>query len=151
MKVRFRFGIRTYSGTIDDMTYGSYRRNKLCIGREWVLPILTPQNTELGASMANLAVLWAAASNEYKADFKTYSVKYASEQVSIRQLPPTGFSLFIKAMWAWAEDEGPTLDLKSVTIEDVGTLGGKVASVAACVTNGYLPEVEGSGDMDSPI
>ncbi len=151
MKVKFKFGIRTYSGTIDGMTYGSYRDDKLCIGREWVIPTPTAQNTEVGSVGANLAVLWAAASNEYKADFKTYSGKYATEKVPDTQLGPTGYALFNKAMWAWAEDEGPTVDLKTVTIEDIGTLGGKVASVAACATNGYLPAVTGSGDLDSPI
>jgi hypothetical protein len=57
----------------------------------------------------------------------------------------------MKAMWAWAEDESPAVDLKTVTIEDIGTLGGKVASVSDCVTNGYLARVSDYGDLDSPI
>ena len=34
MKVKFKYGIQTYSGTVDEMVYGSYRDGKLCIGRE---------------------------------------------------------------------------------------------------------------------
>jgi hypothetical protein len=57
MKVKFKYGIRTYSGTIDEMTYGSYRKGKVCIGRQWVLPKPTEQNTEIGAVATNLSDL----------------------------------------------------------------------------------------------
>ncbi len=151
MKVKFKYGIRTYSGTIDEMTYGSYRKGKVCIGRQWVLPKPTEQNTEIGAVATNLSDLWAAASVDYKADFKTYATRNTAENVPGYLLGPTGYALFMKAMWAWAEDESPAVDLKTVTIEDIGTLGGKVASVSDCVTNGYLARVSDYGDLDSPI
>ncbi len=38
MKVKFKYGIQTYSGTVDEMTFGSYRKGTLCIGRKYVIP-----------------------------------------------------------------------------------------------------------------
>ncbi|MDP3114547.1 MAG: hypothetical protein Q8M98_07195 [Candidatus Cloacimonadaceae bacterium] len=49
MKVKFKYGIATYSGTLDEMTYGSYRSGRLCIGRRWVMPSLTVQNKTIGS------------------------------------------------------------------------------------------------------
>jgi len=151
MKVLFKYGIRTYSGTIDEMTYGSYKDGKVCIGRAWVMPQTTPQNTELGAVAANLGDLWAAASAGYKADFKAYAAKNNAENVAANRLGPSGYALFVKAMYAWAEDDAPAVDLKTVTIEDIGTLGGKVASVSDCVDNGYLDAVSDYETLDEPI
>ncbi|MDD4223400.1 MAG: hypothetical protein PHD87_02305, partial [Candidatus Cloacimonetes bacterium] len=68
MKVKFKYGIATYSGTIDEMVYGSYRDDKLCIGREYVYPRLTEYNAAIGGAGANLAILWASGSAEYKAN-----------------------------------------------------------------------------------
>lgn len=151
MKVKFKYGIRTFSGTIDEMTYGSYRKGKVCIGRGWVLPKSTPQNTEMGAVASNLADLWGGASNGYKADFKTYSSKNEMENTPNNKLGATGYALFIKALYAWAKDTTPAVDLKTVTIEDISTLGDKVASVADCVDNGYLKAVEGYQALDETI
>ena len=47
MKVKFKYGIQTYSGTIDEMVYGSYRDDKLCIGREYVYPTPERENNAL--------------------------------------------------------------------------------------------------------
>ena len=151
MKVKFKYGIRTFSGTIDEMTYGSYRKGKVCIGRAWVLPKPTTQNTELGAVAANLADLWSSASSGYKADFKAYAAKNTVENTPNNKLGATGYALFLKAMYAWADDETPAVDLKTVTLEDIGTLGDKVSTVADCVVNGYLASVSDYEDMDEQI
>ena len=151
MKVKFKYGIRTFSGTVDEMTYGSYKDDQLCIGRRWVLPEATPQNTTLGSVSKNLADLWQQADAAYKADFKTYARRYGKEVCKPWMLPPTGYSLWVKAMYAWAEDEDPDLDLSSLTFEDVETLGSKVASVSACVQNNYLPSVSAVDELDASI
>ena len=41
MKVKLKYGIATYSGTIDEITFGSYKDDTLCIARKWVMPRLT--------------------------------------------------------------------------------------------------------------
>jgi len=151
MKVKFKFGIRTYSGTVDDMTYGSYKDDKLCIGRQWVMPALTGNNAAIGSAAKNLATLWASASAGYKADFKTYAQRYGKQISGRDMLPPTGYSLWIKAMYAWAKDEDPELDLSTLIFEDIVTLGGKVASVSTCIANEYLPAVDPYDDLIAEI
>ena len=61
MKVKFKYGIRTFSGTVDEMTYGSFKKGKVCIGRRWVMPRLTDNNAALGSAavlvgLVNVAV-----------------------------------------------------------------------------------------------
>ncbi len=67
MKVNLKYGIKTYSGTIDEMTYArSYRKNTICIGRKYVKPRLTDQNTLIGSKMKNLAIIYEDVSDSYK-------------------------------------------------------------------------------------
>lgn len=149
MKVKFKYGIRTYSGTLDEMTYGSYRNGKVCIGRTYVYPKLTDNNALRGNITKNLAKLWNLASGEYREDFKDYSRRYGSLKTAQRKLVPTGFAFFMKAMSAWAKDEDPALDLSTLTAEDMDNVGTKVSSVAECVENGYLVSVPGHFDLDN--
>ncbi|NLK49492.1 MAG: hypothetical protein GX294_02470 [Candidatus Cloacimonetes bacterium] len=151
MKVKFKYGIRTFSGTVDEMTYSSYKNGSVCIGRRWVMPKLTEQNSEMGKTSQNLSKLWEGASTEYKDDFAAYARLYGQLKSNRRKAVNNGYSLFVKAMYAWAKTEDPELDLKTVTLQDIDTLGGRVASVYGCVSNGILPAVPGWEEMEGEI
>ena len=146
MKVVFKYGIATYSGLIDEMVYGSYRDDKLCIGRDYVYPRLTANNALVGSVGKNLAELWSNASAEYKADLKTYAQRNGMENVPKTQLPPTNYALWIKLMYAWA-DENPSVDLKTLTAEDFGITGSAVSTVKNAIDNGYLDKVSMYDDL----
>ncbi|MCB5284951.1 MAG: hypothetical protein LHW45_05095 [Candidatus Cloacimonetes bacterium] len=146
MKVRFKYGIATYSGTIDEMVYGSYRDDKLCIGREYVYPRLTANNEALGSVGSNLAILWANASAEYKADLKEYGLRNGSQNIPKTQLPPTNYALWIKLMYAWKEDT-PSVDLATLTVEDFELAGASVSTVKNAIDNGYLDKVGTYDDL----
>ena len=147
MKVKFKYGIQTYSGTIDEMVYGSYRDGKLCIGREYVYPRLTANNETLGAIGSNLAALWATVSSGYKDDLKTYSQRNGTENVPKTQLPPTSYALFIKMMHAWAKSDPEHIDLASINREDVTELGTYVTTVKNAIGNGYLDSISAYDDL----
>ncbi len=147
MKVIFKYGIRTYSGTIDEMVYGSFRDDKLCIGREYVYPRLTAQNTLIGSIAKNLSLLYAAASADYKDDLKVYSQRNGTENVPKTQLAPSAYALFMKLMFAWQADDPEHVDLATVTSEDVDALGQKISTVKNCVTNGLLPMISSYNDL----
>lgn len=149
MKVKFKYGIRTYSGTVDEMTYGSYRKGRVCIGRRYVIPKATAQNVTFGEGGSNLAKIWRAASADYKADFKRYAELYGQHVVKGNKLPPTSYGLFIKAMNNWAKNEQPPVELGVMQIEDVSTLGAPINTVTSCVESGFLPSVPGHADLDS--
>ncbi len=141
MKVKFKYGIRTYSGTLDEMTYGSYRKHSLCIGRKHVKPALTVQNDIMGAITKNLHAIYLDASTGYKADLKAYAKQNGKENVKNTQMPPNSYALFIKMMYAWQEDSGGTVDLSSITLEDIQSTNAAVGTVADAIDAGYLKPV----------
>ncbi len=146
MKVKFKYGIRTYSGTVDEMVYGSYRKNRICIGRVYVYPRLTENNKKVGTIGKNLAGIWNVGDSEFKADFKLYALRYGVEHVPGNRLPPNAYSLWVKMMWDWAKTE-ENIELETLTAEDFSVSNAKISSVKACVENGFLPKVHGYDDM----
>jgi hypothetical protein len=150
MKVTFNFGIRTYSGTVDGMTFGSYRKDSLCIGRKYVTPILTENNTAMGAKMKNLGTVYGELSSGYKTDLKTYAVKNIAN-VAKDKLPPTSFSIFLKMMFLFSELDEGHVDLSTVTYSDLQTLGEDIASVATAISNGYLADVDGGDELTNSL
>jgi hypothetical protein len=151
MKVHLKFGIKTYSGTVDEMTFGSYRNDNICIGREFVYPTLTENNHALGNAMKNLAIVYRNAAAGYKADFKTYATRYGAAYVPKNKLLPGGYSLFIKMMYAWYDSDPTHVDLSTVTIADITALDADVRSIARAVEAGYLPYVNPNADLVANI
>lgn len=142
MKVLFKYGIKTYSGTVDEMTYGSFNDGGLCIGRKFVTPTLTNNNTLRGTILKNLAAIYGSLSTGYKADLKTYARKNAA-LVPADKLAPTSFAIWVKMMYAFSELDEGHIDLSSITYTDLQTVGTDIESIALAVTNGYLEPVTG--------
>jgi len=151
MKVYFKYGIKTYSGTVNGMTYGSYRKGNLCIGREYVYPNLTDNNFSMGAIMKNLAGVYHNASPDYVLDLKTYAERNGSENVSKTQLIPTAFSLFIKMMFAWYDSDPEHVELSTVTIGDIIALDADVKTIARAVEADFLPLISVYDDLTNSI
>jgi len=143
MKVIFKFGIKTYSGTVDDMTFGSYRKHSLCIGRKYVTPRITTQNTSMGAKIKNLANIYGDVTALYKADLKTYTAKYASIAPKDK-LAPNAFAIFVKMLFLFSKLDEGHIELSTLTYTDLQTLGGDISSISDAVDNGYLPNVTGA-------
>lgn len=147
MKVKFKYGIRTYSGTVDEMVYGSYRKGKLCIGREYVYPRLTTNNEKLGTIAGNLRLLWDEFSTGWKNDLATYALRNGTENVSKTKLIPSRYALYVKLMYAWAKDDPTHVDLTSLNGEDLVSLGTPIATVKAAIESGYLAPVADFSDL----
>ncbi|MDD2230218.1 MAG: hypothetical protein PHY48_12495 [Candidatus Cloacimonetes bacterium] len=143
MKVQFKYGIKTYSGTADDMTYGSYRDGNVCIGRKYVSPRITTQNTSMGAKLKNLADIYGDVNVGYKTDLKAYAGKYEAH-VPKHKLAPTAFAIFVKMMFLFTKLDEGHIDLATLTYADLQTVGTDIASIADAVDNGYLPSVTGA-------
>ena len=149
MKVKFKYGIGTYSGTIDEMIYSNYLKGRVCIARKYVKPRLTEANEAIGSSSKNLALLWKSATPEFREDYKIYARLYASYVHKKDTLPPTSFALFVKALYKFASSEDPTLDLAYLESEDMSTLGLAVSTVENCVNGGFLPNVPGVSNLNN--
>ena len=144
MKTTFKYGIAAYSGTIDEITFGSYKNGSVCIARKYVKPRLTENNTLMGEIAKNVADIYAQCSEDYKSDLRTYAYMYGKEKSPRNTLAPNAYSIYIKMLFAFAEAYEASVSLDSITINDIQSLFPDVTSVALAVENGYLPRLSGS-------
>jgi len=151
MKVKFKYGIRTFSGTIDEMVYGSYRKGCLCIGRGYVYPKITENNVQKGKIVRNLASVYHAASEFYIDDLKTYAERNGKENTPKNKLIPTAFALFLKMMYAWYESDPEHIDLTTVTVADIVAMEAPVKTIAGAVEAEFLPYIRVSADLTAEI
>ncbi len=151
MKVKFKYGIKTYSGLIDEMVYGSYRKDELCLGREFVYPTLTENNHALGSTMQNLASVYRNISPTYLQDLKKYALRNGQDNVPKDKVIPTAFSLFLKMMYAWLESDPEHVNLSAVTLADIVALDAPVRTIKRAVDAGFLHRVEVYADLTAGI
>lgn len=153
MKVIFKYGIGAFAGTVDDGTYSMTRNQTGSIMRKYVVPRLTHNNTLRGAITKNLSVLYKATQSGYRAQLKTYCATYYSEHNDPNNpFSPriTDFAMFIRMLYLFA-DATPAVDLKTVTITDLETIGEDIGSVADAVTSGYLLNVTGASELTTTM
>ncbi len=144
MKTKLKYGISAYSGTIDEITFASYKNGAVCIARKYVVPRLTENNAELGSVTKNLATIYKECSADYKSDLRTYADLYAREISGAKKIAPNGYAIFIKMFYAFAAANGGSVDLKSLSYGDLDTLFPEIVSIAASVDAGFLPSVTGA-------
>jgi len=152
MKVKFKHSIKTFSGEVEEMVYGSYRKGKLCIGRDYVYPTLNAHNHQMGAACRNLSLVYNRADSLYRDNFKMYSRQTGLKPgFPDHKLVPSGFALFMKMMYAWRDSDPTHVDLATVTIADIVALDAEVRTVARAVDAGFLPTVAGYAAMTGDI
>ncbi|HNZ88681.1 MAG: hypothetical protein QM209_06340 [Candidatus Cloacimonadota bacterium] len=146
MKVNFKYGIKTYSGTMDEVTYGSYRKNTICIGRKYVKPRLTDQNALVGGKMKNLAIIYNDVSESYKQELKQYAL-LNEVNVPKGKLLPNAYALWVKMMFKFADADAEHIDLTTLTYSDLQTVGDEILSISSAVENGYMDNVPGADKL----
>lgn len=142
MKTKFKFGIAAYSGTIDEITYSSYKNGQVCIARKYVKPRETIQNQKMASVGANLAKIYRSTGEDFRNDLKTYSHLYA-HKVAKGKLPPNGYAIFIMMMHAFHKEYHDSIGLDSITYGDIGDLYTEITNVKSAVEAGFLPRVQG--------
>lgn len=151
MKAKLKYGIAAYSGTIDEITFASYKNGAICIARKHVMPTLTENNTRMGNIAKNISNLYADCSEGYKSDLRTYADIYGKERSSRKRLNPNAYSLFIKMLYCYSTDSGENVDLESLTINDIQTLFVDISTLASAIDAGYLPKVSNYLLLDNEI
>jgi len=136
MRVKFKYKIQSYSGTLDNIVFGSYRSGKICIARKYFYPKRTEQNTSFGLISKNIAKLWKAGSEGFKTQLKIYSRWYKVYNSSNNSNSPGAYSLWIKIIYEWAKDEH--INLKNISPAEFLSLGTANKTIKNCVDNGYL-------------
>lgn len=150
MKVKFKWGIKTFSGKGDDMVFNSCRNDSVCIGRDFTYPELTQHNHDTGAIMKNLAAVKLDAAAGYITDFGTYATRY-QKVCPEGQLFPSYWALFVQMMYAWQKSDPTHIDLETVTVDDILLSAAPVKRVDLAIEAGFLPEIEKYDDLDTPI
>lgn len=140
MKVKLKYNMSSYSGTLNDMTYGSYRNGAVCIGRRYVIPTGTPQLDSLTSVSKNLAKLYKTLSLGYKEDLGTYAKLNGYENTAFNQLAPNRYAIYLKMMYAWAAMDA-NVDLSGTSIEDMQASDSPVATISDAIDNGLLRNV----------
>lgn len=143
----------TVSGIIGTVGTGVYYRSgsaKFGFLRNWVQPDASTSTAERGSWISNLSKIWQehviAAG---KADFAAYGQLYKNLPVygdDLARRTASGFAIWYKALYNWSIDLG-TIDLSTVTIEDLALYNSTIGKISLLVENGYLPSVEGYGDF----
>lgn len=151
MKVIFKYGIGSFSGTIDQMVYRPSTSSNLgSISRKWVRPAATVQNETLGIVSQNLRDIWADCEPAYKADLKTYASRYNvfyDDGTDPFFKKMNAYSTFIVAIYAAATADPTHINLETITKADLASLGTKVDTVKNMVENGLIKSIPVFADL----
>lgn len=153
MKVKFRFGIKSYSGTLDELNYANFEDRSVVIGR--MLPAnreITAQNLTMGSRLTKISQLFAGVSEGFKADLTAYAKKMYKLKAYRKGVAGNKFSTFTKMIWEASKDTSSPLGIDSLSVDDM-LLGSysQISTVKDAIDNGYLPKVEDYESYSNPI
>lgn len=153
MKVKFRFGIKSYSGTLDELNYANYEDRSVVIGR--MIPTnreLTAQNIDIKGKSNRISNLYLGVSEGFKTDMTAYAKKMYNLKPYRKQIAGNRYTIFMKMIWAASQAESNPLDIDSLSLDDlaIGTYT-TIESVKTAIDNGFLPKVDGYEDFTSGI
>lgn len=148
MKVKFRFGIKSYSGTLDELNYANYEDRSVVIGR--MLPVnreTTSQNENLKTNAQAISEFYSVVSDGFKEDLKAYAKKMYKLAPYRKQIAGNRYTVFVKLLWAVSRQESGAIDLTSLSIDDaqIGSYE-NFSSIKSAVENDLLPKVDGYED-----
>ncbi len=155
MKIKFRWGIKTFSGFADDMVYENCLNSKICIGRDYTYPTITVNNHQVGSIGKNLTTVYKGVSLGYAQDLAKYRVRL--KQLGIPRNPlerkqvAGKLPLLFKMMYNWYDTDPEHINLSAVTIADIVALDAEVRTIKRAVEAGYLPMIPVYQDLTAGI
>ncbi len=144
MKVKFRYGIKSYSGTLDELVFAAYEDRNVVIGRE--LPSgfeRQAQHDVIANYSVKLGEFYRGLSEGFKSDLAAYSKQMYNLKAYSKKIAGSGYSVFVKMIWAASKDANSPVDVMSLSVDDISAGAySMIESVKVAVDNGYLPLVE---------
>ena len=149
MKVKFRFGVKSYSGTLDELNFANYSSRNVVVGR--MLPEnreTTEQNEKIKTNSQYISEFYRLVSDDFKKDLELYTMKMYNLKEYRNRIAGNKYSTFVKLMWAVSKLENGAIDLSSLSIDDaiIGSYE-NFSTVKSAVENGLLPVVEGYEEL----
>lgn len=138
----------TVAGIIGTVGTGVYYRStstKFGYLRSWVMPSYSISNQTRAGWVKNLKLIWYEVEEAYKAELALYAQKYKDLPVygdPMATRTKSRFAIWYMMMVNWSL-LNPSVDLKTLTAQDLGVTGTEVMTIANAVENGCLPSVEG--------
>jgi len=138
MRAKFTYGIGAYSGKLDGVVFCHYRREGLVFVRKYRYPKLTENNHKLGSITANLHQI--NPSDDYKNDMRTYLNRYNTLRENEGKYVRSWVNMYLKLMREMAKED-PSIDLLTLTREEIYTRDMPCISIKRAVEAGLLPVV----------
>jgi len=148
MKVHLKYSLAGYSGTIDHAVYYYHPRLHQSLMRKFVKPKETAANRRIKAVMANLELIQP--SDAYKSNFKNYLLAYNAMKEHQNKPMLSWNNFYMKMLYAM-EKAYPTVDLTTLSREQMLAEDLPCISLKRAVEAGLLPIVEGYEDWDKQI
>ena len=143
MRIRFKWPYQTYSGTMGETTFMSYRNGHLCLGRRWVKPEESINNSRLSKITQNLKSIWKDTSPLFKADVKEYAGLYKKQRLKSGIFPSGAFAVFLRLMYTYRKTNPGQIDLSTLALSDLVAADASVCTIAGSVRAQLLPPVRG--------
>lgn len=147
MKVKFKYGIGSYSGTLDMATFYETKRGGASFMRKWVKPRETVQNVRLASVSKSIANIWSQTSQGYKDQMFTYCNLYEAtgpDAANPFHVKITSYAMFTRMMYKFEEMKGGSVNLVSITFQDIESLFTELTNVYTACLEGYLVNVPGT-------
>lgn len=151
MKAKFKYGIKAYSGKLDDIVFSHYSKRDVTIGR--VDPEkreITDHNHEIGIKMQIISQYYNLSSDEFKEDLAKYADAYNSKYDDNGKLGVNKYSIFVKLLCKIEQKPANGISLTSVDGVDVVAVNDAIGTIKNSVEEGYLPTVEGYEELTHP-
>ncbi len=147
MKVTVKEGIKGFSGKLDGAIYYYHPRLQRTLMRRKPNMPAQPQNAQYRTISRQIKAL--NPSEAYRYDFKTYLSLLQDQDSSVRA--PSWYCLFTKMLWAMAKKYPQTVDLSTITRQDIQSHNLPCRSVKDAVADGLLPMVTNWQLLDHEI
>ena len=147
MKATVKEGLKGFSGKLDGAIYYYHPRLKRTLMRRAPEMPVQVQNLEYAGIARQIKAI--NPSEEYRNDFRNYLNELRDRDESVRL--PSWYSLFVKMLWAMQAKHPATVDLKTITREQIIAQNLPCRSVKSAVEDGLLPVIPGYQYMDREI
>lgn len=149
MKVMFKHLINGYTGKADDLIiYYNRYLNKVIIRRKPKIK-LTQKHIDFKEKSENMSKL--SLSEAYIGDFKTYANLYLRLKQNTDKPVSAWYNLFIKMMYAMEKTQPQSINLKTITKEQIYNDNLPCQSVFHCIEAGLLPKVRNYERLNNPM
>ena len=135
MKVKVTEGIKGISGKLDGAVYYYHPRLKRTLMRR--APEMPVQAQNLDYTNIARQIKAINPSEAYRNDFRNYLNQLRDRDESV--MLPSWYSLYVKMLWAMQAKYPETVDLKTITREQVESANLPCRTVKAAAQDGLIP------------